>query len=136
MSIVTSVAQFLVFREKRKIAWREILREKCATKNWRKNYGKNGQKWPKIGQNWPNMAQYYLTNSFFTWKNFWISTKAILYQTRLPNWNSGASTYLAFYSKEFFFVNFSFFAKNVPIFIVFREKFQTRKMCRTNADTS
>ena len=35
------------------------------------------------------------------------------------------------YSKEIFFVNFSFFAKNGPIFFVFREKFQTRKMCST-----
>ena len=28
-----SVAQFIVFREKRKMDWREILREKWATKN-------------------------------------------------------------------------------------------------------
>ena len=55
--------------------------------------------------------------------NFWTLT-------RLPC--SEASTYLPIYSKEIFFVNFSFFAKNVPIFIVFREKFQKRKMCSTN----
>ena len=76
------------------------------------------------------MAQFF-TNSFFIWQNIWISLKAILYLIRLPNWNSEASTYLPIYSKEIFFVNFSFFAKNVPIFIVFCEKFQTRKMCST-----
>ena len=42
-----SAAQFIVFREKRRMNWREILREKWATKNARKIMQKNEQKSPK-----------------------------------------------------------------------------------------
>ena len=30
------------------MVWREVLREKCATKNFTKNCGKNDQIWPKL----------------------------------------------------------------------------------------
>ena len=39
-----SAAQFIVFREKRKMIWREILREKWATKKFTKNCGKKREK--------------------------------------------------------------------------------------------
>ena len=46
-----SVAQFIVFREKRKMNWREILREKWATKNSRKIAGKMAKMAQFFGQN-------------------------------------------------------------------------------------
>ena len=45
--VMSSAAQFIVFREKRRMNWREILREKLATKNARKIIQKNEQKSPK-----------------------------------------------------------------------------------------
>ena len=44
LTVVCSVAQFLIFREKRKMVWREILREKWATKKFTKNCGKKREK--------------------------------------------------------------------------------------------
>ena len=44
-----SAAQFIVFREKRKMDLREILREKWATKNSRKNAEKKAKKLPVLG---------------------------------------------------------------------------------------
>ena len=44
----TSAAHFIVFREKRRMARRELFREKWAAKNWRKIAGQNGEKWSEI----------------------------------------------------------------------------------------
>ena len=55
--ISTSVAQFIVFREKRKMAWREILREKMGheklTKKLREKRPKMTNKLSKVDQKWP-----------------------------------------------------------------------------------
>ena len=50
-SIWYSAAQFIVFREKRKMDWREILREKWATKNSRKTAGKTAKNGLIFGRN-------------------------------------------------------------------------------------
>ena len=55
--VSNSAAQFIVFREKRKLDWREILREKLATKNSRKIAGKMAQFWAKIDLKMTNFWQ-------------------------------------------------------------------------------
>ena len=39
------------------MVWREILREKWATKNFTKNCGKNDQIWPKLASKMDNFAK-------------------------------------------------------------------------------
>ena len=60
-SVRASVAQFIVFREKRKMARREIFREKWTAKNSRKIAGKtlqNDAKLAKIDLKKANFHQY------------------------------------------------------------------------------
>ena len=45
---MSSAAQFIVFREKRKMVRREILHEKTLTKKIREKSAKNEQNWPNF----------------------------------------------------------------------------------------
>ena len=57
MSLSISAAQFIVFREKRRMATREIFREKSLTKKRRK----------KIGQICPEWRQFDEKTLYFFW---------------------------------------------------------------------
>ena len=104
---------------------REKLTKNCGTKR------------RKMIWNWPKNGQFSII-----WNKIWSYLLIIMHLIRLSNWNLDAVIFyynlliifsiILYYSKEIFFVNFSFFAKNGLVFFVFREKFQTRKMCSTS----
>ena len=95
-----------------------------------------GKKRRKMIRNWPKNGQFSII-----WNKIWSYLLIIMHLIRLSNWNLDAVIFyynlliifsiILYYSKEIFFVNFSFFAKNGLVFFVFREKFQTQKMCST-----
>ena len=131
--LTISVAQFIVFREKRRMDWREIPRERWAHEKFTKNCVK---KWQKMTQNWPKLIQ---NRSIFVKIEILIILIRFYYVGRLSNeiWpfliNSHSSIKILIdwlLQYKWFFVNFSFFAKNGLIFSFFAKKFKHEK-CAT-----